>query len=601
MKFQELETSLPFLNPKNQPTRSNPDIFEDVQRQPSAGVDTTIWYTDSQNLPRDVLIAMHRKELASLMKDLFSTMKAYIGLFFPFRNSHCVTQKFWGALYDMNESLTPSSTSSEEQRKLWAIRPLKCKLPEGYIDWPSRSFEDCPRCHRGSIFRTPEDGIRHLAQHHFPSIPESEMEAKIDMLYNWLRNEDQLRIELQYEHQLRILRHCLSCFTQLCNRARDIRDGVISNSYAKPEHPLPKHLVICFEASTVFMMQTAALINLVKQELRKWHYTTGTLDIRFESKTITDAFGRLQDVGNKAHTTLARAEKRILLMSRADLGSDTVNLAPAGPELLLAIICQNLQNRQLVDSAEMNINELYQSYLSKLQYQVSQFPRKRLLRDINELQEELSLVKTVNQWQQKTYEDYMTALDHRSFSTTTTSRAAMFPLEEECLRGAIDQLESKLAELDALETRTLNLRDQLKESVEILEEDHGKAILVFTMITTIFLPLSFVTSFFGMNTADIRNTGHGQGFFWSIALPVTASIVGISVLVAYQGDKMYDVLFKAAHYINKDPQAMEAMTSGAGPKRKEKGTLSSYARPLDMRMRKKSGVQRSNTDPVMVI
>jgi hypothetical protein len=40
-----------------------------------------------------------------------------------------------------------------------------------------------------------------------------------------------------------------------------------------------------------------------------------------------------------------------------------------------------------------------------------------------------------------------------------------------------------------LENRTQYLREQLKQSVEILEEDHGKAILVFTMITTIFLPL----------------------------------------------------------------------------------------------------------------
>jgi len=65
----------------------------------------------------------------------------------------------------------------------------------------------------------------------------------------------------------------------------------------------------------------------------------------------------------------------------------------------------------------------------------------------------------------------------------------MFPSEAECLTSGLRIMQSKAVELEALENRTQYLREQLKQSVEILEEDHGKAILVFTMITTIFLPL----------------------------------------------------------------------------------------------------------------
>jgi len=65
----------------------------------------------------------------------------------------------------------------------------------------------------------------------------------------------------------------------------------------------------------------------------------------------------------------------------------------------------------------------------------------------------------------------------------------MFPPETECLISGLRIMQSKAGELEALENRTQYLREQLKQSVEILEEDHGKAILVFTMITTIFLPL----------------------------------------------------------------------------------------------------------------
>lgn len=165
-------------------------------------------------------------------------------------------------------------------------------------------------------------------------------------------------------------------------------------------------------------------------------------------------------------------------------------------------------------------------------------------------------------------------LDPQSFQKPTPSRVVMFVSESECLKAGVQLLQSQAVELEALEHRTQYLREQLKQSVEILEEDHGKAILVFTMITTIFLPLyvntlpfclsktngnhsSFVTSFFGMNTSDIRNTDRSQTFFWAIAIPVTAGIVFSAVLLAYHGDKLYDAVVQVVHEIREK----RAMTS----------------------------------------
>jgi Mg2+ and Co2+ transporter CorA len=131
-----------------------------------------------------------------------------------------------------------------------------------------------------------------------------------------------------------------------------------------------------------------------------------------------------------------------------------------------------------------------QELTSDQQYQINQFPRKRQLRDIHALQEELSVVQSVNSWQQQSFEKFRRVLDPKSFSDLVPqSRISMFPPEAECLDAGLKTLQSKATELDALEQRTQYLRQQLKQSVEILEADHGKAILVFTMITTIFLPL----------------------------------------------------------------------------------------------------------------
>jgi hypothetical protein len=60
---------------------------------------------------------------------------------------------------------------------------------------------------------------------------------------------------------------------------------------------------------------------------------------------------------------------------------------------------------------------------------------------------------------------------------------------------------------------------------------HDNAIYVFTIFTVIFLPLSFVCSFLGMNTADVRDMKYGQSIFWVAALPLTFFVVLIALLV----------------------------------------------------------------------
>jgi len=79
---------------------------------------------------------------------------------------------------------------------------------------------------------------------------------------------------------------------------------------------------------------------------------------------------------------------------------------------------------------------------------------------------------------------------------------------------------------------------QVVRKIELKQDDNSKAILVFTVVTVVFLPLSFVTSFFGMNTADIRDMDSGQQIFWAVSLPVTLAIVGFAMVIAYQGDRL---------------------------------------------------------------
>jgi len=60
----------------------------------------------------------------------------------------------------------------------------------------------------------------------------------------------------------------------------------------------------------------------------------------------------------------------------------------------------------------------------------------------------------------------------------------------------------------------------------------------------IFLPLSFVSSLLGMNTVDIRNQDTTQWLFWAIALPITAGVVVLALVVAYRYDEIREWIDK---------------------------------------------------------
>ena len=65
----------------------------------------------------------------------------------------------------------------------------------------------------------------------------------------------------------------------------------------------------------------------------------------------------------------------------------------------------------------------------------------------------------------------------------------------------------------------------------VSNEDNTKAIIVFTTVTVIFLPLNAVSSVLGMNVVDIRSTTRGSSLFWEIAIPVTFAVLILCLIV----------------------------------------------------------------------
>ncbi len=208
--------------------------------------------------------------------------------------------------------------------------------------------------------------------------------------------------------------------------------------------------------------------------------------------------------------------------------------------------------------------------------------------DLLQVQEELNIVIQVMQQQIDLITDFQASLtDDESNdasekisiktkrSSATSSRESGIKLLSHPERATYRQFSSsKLADpmsqlLESLRTEFLDLCDLRDNSnnlvnrtvqlVNIRMEDHGKAILVFTIVTIIFLPLSFVTSFFGMNVADIRNMSSSQGLFWIVAGALTASVVALATFLAFYGGWIFQRLLNIMEHKRRNDE------QGPGP------------------------------------
>ncbi|KAI1192677.1 cora-like Mg2+ transporter protein-domain-containing protein [Nemania serpens] len=124
-------------------------------------------------------------------------------------------------------------------------------------------------------------------------------------------------------------------------------------------------------------------------------------------------------------------------------------------------------------------------------------------------------------------EDTKTGLRHRKSARVSNTLQAKARIKHDNL----------LADLEKLEDTTERLKRQAALLLDIRAEGQNTAIFIFTIVTVIFLPLSFVTSFFGMNTSDIRDLEQTQSIFWSTGITLTAVILVIVWLVAVKGSR----------------------------------------------------------------
>jgi Mg2+ and Co2+ transporter CorA len=198
------------------------------------------------------------------------------------------------------------------------------------------------------------------------------------------------------------------------------------------------------------------------------------------------------------------------------------------------------------------LSDRYASYLGHLQYRLHRSPSTKLVMDLLQVQEELNIIISIMEQQMDLVADLQGIAipgrnrrlsqrhDQRPLSSippadVATYRQMSFSRLSDPAAQLLENLQREYADLVDLRENSNALINRTIQLVNIRLEDHGKAILVFTMVTIIFLPLSFISSFFGMNFSDIRDMEQTQRLFWVVAGSLTVGTVAFSVFLAFYG------------------------------------------------------------------
>ena len=187
-------------------------------------------------------------------------------------------------------------------------------------------------------------------------------------------------------------------------------------------------------------------------------------------------------------------------------------------------------------NGSIDVIDLYERVVEKLALQVERKASRHLLLEINRVSEELEIILDVFKQQQKFLDGYRDLLDPGSFTPPpTVKRRIRFPFEESAIDRILKLVRERSSDCEELQTRVTRLSDQNVRLVETYQDDNNKTLLIFTVVTITFLPLSFVTGFFGMNVHGISDTNSTVLHFWAIAIPVTVGVGLLSAILIYWG------------------------------------------------------------------
>ena len=203
---------------------------------------------------------------------------------------------------------------------------------------------------------------------------------------------------------------------------------------------------------------------------------------------------------------------------------------------LLALIIN--QFSQDVMHGKPDVATTYNDYYYQLDFQITEDPKPRSHQEtLRFFMQEVEAILSTLQYQLSVLEAFEQSLrqQQQPQSSDSSSRSGddnfllQYALGESRQQIVIDdckaRISSRIDKFRGLQQRAQDLGEWHRNEMETNKDRQENAIMVFTIVTIIFLPLSFVSSVFGMNTTDVRDMPYSQWAYWAAGVPLTVLVV----------------------------------------------------------------------------
>ncbi|KAJ4287188.1 hypothetical protein N0V90_012586 [Kalmusia sp. IMI 367209] len=202
----------------------------------------------------------------------------------------------------------------------------------------------------------------------------------------------------------------------------------------------------------------------------------------------------------------------------------------ATPLAVVTVAISNLIKDVNRNGTSVDIAQMYSQYWKELETQIKSGRMRTAQQDIVNLQQEVKAAQKTLQHQLYTLKDLFDKVEEQSKGWSELNNHAPrteIPLLLDC----INRVQHRIKVFDNINAESIKLEHWMKEQFALTKNRQENAIYAFTIVTVVFLPLSFVCSFLGMNTTGIRDMDSGQWVFWASALPLTFIVILLALLL----------------------------------------------------------------------
>lgn len=165
------------------------------------------------------------------------------------------------------------------------------------------------------------------------------------------------------------------------------------------------------------------------------------------------------------------------------------------------------------------------------------------LLSLRDMEDELNIMSRLFREQQRVVTDMIRRYKDLNARQNQGLHGTRFLHEAECsIRDYQEQVDTMLRNGKAVQDALKDLfimkeqQDNLtsREQMEVAAEQ-GRAVMIFTVVTIIFLPLSFFASLFGINAREWSGTPENLslGTIFAYMLPISFVVIALALMVAF--------------------------------------------------------------------